>query len=44
LDAQHAAAIRELGFEVLVTDTIMRDVADRERLAERVLRWLLELP
>lgn len=44
VDARHAAEIRDLGFEVLVTDTIMRDVADRERLAEHVLRWYAELP
>ena len=39
LDSQYADPIRELGFEVLATDTIMQSVPDRRRLAETILRW-----
>jgi LPPG:FO 2-phospho-L-lactate transferase len=42
-DEQHAAAIRELGYDVLVTDTIMRGIPDRQRLADTVLAWCAEL-
>ncbi len=40
LDQDAADAVRGLGTEVLVTDTIMRDHADRERLAQMLVdRW-----
>ena len=39
LDAAAEDAIRTLGFDVLVTNTVMRTVADRQRLAEEILRW-----
>ncbi len=43
VDAALAPAIRDLGMQVLVTDTIMHDVADRKRLAEEMLKWSDEL-
>src|SRR5579862_9379440 len=42
-DAQHATRIEALGMRVLVTDTIMRDLAGRERLARETLRFAGEL-
>ena len=39
IDAHYEDAIRALGFEVLVTDTIMQTIPDRRRLAEAVLSW-----
>ncbi len=40
LDRDAADAVRLLGLEVLVTDTIMRQHADRERLAQTLVdRW-----
>ncbi len=39
LDAHHQDAIRDLGIDVLVTDTIMHTISDRRRLAETVLQW-----
>lgn len=38
-DADQRAAIEALGMRVLVTNTIMTDVADRQRLAEDVLAF-----
>lgn len=38
-DAAHERAIRALGMDVLVTDTIMHSLADRRRLAADVLQW-----
>jgi LPPG:FO 2-phospho-L-lactate transferase len=38
-DAEQQDAIAALGMRVLVTETIMRDVADRRRLAEAVLAF-----
>lgn len=38
-DAAQDEAIRALGMEVLVTDTVMRSTADRKRLAENVLAF-----
>ncbi|MBA3946446.1 MAG: 2-phospho-L-lactate transferase [Herpetosiphonaceae bacterium] len=43
VDAELAPAIRDLGMQVLVTDTIMHDVADRNRLAQEMLQWSDEL-
>ena len=40
LDADASGPIRGAGLEVLVTGTVMRDHADRERLATTILdRW-----
>lgn len=38
-DAKYADDIRELGMDVLVTNTLMRTIADREQLARAVLDW-----
>lgn len=46
IDAQDAALagrIQDLGINVLVTDTIMRDAADRRRLAAKVLAFAADL-
>lgn len=40
VDAEMAPAIRALGLEVLVTDTIMRTDTEKERLAAEVLRFV----
>jgi LPPG:FO 2-phospho-L-lactate transferase len=41
LDADLAQPVQATGLDVLVTDTVMRDHADRERLASTILdRWL----
>jgi LPPG:FO 2-phospho-L-lactate transferase len=42
-DAGLAEAVRALGMTPLVTDSIMRDKADRRRLAVEVLSWVREL-
>ena len=39
LDADQAEAIRALGMDVLVTNTIMRTIDDRRRLASVILDW-----
>jgi LPPG:FO 2-phospho-L-lactate transferase len=39
LDDEHAQAIRVLGMQTLVTDTLMSSSADRIRLADEVLRF-----
>lgn len=39
-DEAQAGAIRALGMDVLVTDTIMRTAADRERLAGEIIAWV----
>lgn len=41
-DAAQEPAIAALGMRVLVTDTVMRDDAGRERLAREVLRFMAE--
>ena len=41
-DAAQADAIMALGMRVLVTDTVMRDAGDRERLAREVLQFMAE--
>lgn len=38
-DSEQRAAIRALGMDVLVTDTVMQTTADRKRLAEEVLAF-----
>lgn len=38
-DAGDEAQIRELGLQVLVTETVMRTVDDRRRLAAEILAW-----
>ena len=38
-DAAQADAVRALGLEVLVTDTVMTDAASRQRLAQEVLHF-----
>jgi LPPG:FO 2-phospho-L-lactate transferase len=43
LDQEDEAAIRALDMEVLVVDTIMRSVADRQRLAQDILAWCATL-
>jgi LPPG:FO 2-phospho-L-lactate transferase len=43
LDSAETERIRALSLEVLVTDTIMTDTRDRERLAGEVLRFAAEL-
>lgn len=40
VDAQSSQAIRELGIEPLVTDTIMRSTNDRQRLARECCAWI----
>ena len=42
-DAGLAEAVQALGMTPLVTDSIMRDKADRRRLAVEVLSWVREL-
>jgi LPPG:FO 2-phospho-L-lactate transferase len=42
-DSAEAERIRALPLEVLVTDTIMRDAHDRDRLAGEVLRFAAQL-
>ena len=42
-DAGLVEAVRALGMTPLVTDSIMRDKADRRRLAVEVLSWVREL-
>jgi len=39
VDQEQAEQVAKLGMEVLVTDTIMTTVADRQRLAEEVLQF-----
>ncbi len=41
-DGAQADAIMALGMRVLVTDTVMRDAADREHLAREVLQFMAE--
>jgi LPPG:FO 2-phospho-L-lactate transferase len=38
-DATQATPIQELGLRVLVTDAVMRDEADRQRLATEVVSF-----
>ncbi len=40
VDAQHAAAVRQLGMRVWVTDTVMKSEAARERLAREMIQWV----
>jgi LPPG:FO 2-phospho-L-lactate transferase len=42
-DREHVAAIQALGFEVRVTDTIMRNTQDKARLAEEALDFARKL-
>jgi LPPG:FO 2-phospho-L-lactate transferase len=42
-DADQQATIEALGMRALVTDAIMRDDADRQRLAEEALAFVREL-
>lgn len=42
-DADHAAAIRDLGMQVLVTDTVMADKSGRKRLAADTLAFARHL-
>lgn len=44
VDAAHADAVRDLGMDVLVTDTVMVDAAAKSRLASEVLAFLSGLP
>jgi LPPG:FO 2-phospho-L-lactate transferase len=39
-DAAQADAVRDLGMEVLVTETVMVDAASKARLAAEVLEFL----
>jgi LPPG:FO 2-phospho-L-lactate transferase len=39
VDAQEEAEIRSLGLRTLITDTVMKDPADRQRLAEEILTF-----
>jgi LPPG:FO 2-phospho-L-lactate transferase len=39
LDADQADEIRDLGMDVLVTNTIMRSIEDRRQLATTILDW-----
>lgn len=39
VDEAQAPAIKDLGMRVWVTDTIMRDVTERERLAREICEW-----
>lgn len=43
LDAAHGDEIRALGIAVLVTDTVMKSEADRERLAREIINWVTRL-
>ena len=43
IDGEEEARISELGMRFLTTDAVMRDEADRERLAREVLRFCSEL-
>jgi LPPG:FO 2-phospho-L-lactate transferase len=43
VDAGAAPRIEALGMRTLVTDTVMRTMADRERLAREVLAFAAEL-
>ena len=42
-DREYADAIRALGFDVLVTNTVMQTIEDRQTLAEVVLEWCSDL-
>lgn len=42
-DAASADAIRALGMDVLVTNTVMQSIEDRRTLAEAVLQWCTDL-
>ena len=39
-DRGHAAALRDLGLQVLVTGTLMKTPDDKRRLAGEILSWL----
>jgi hypothetical protein len=39
VDEGHARSIKDLGMRVWVTDTIMRDEMERERLAREIVEW-----
>jgi LPPG:FO 2-phospho-L-lactate transferase len=39
-DRAHAAALRDMGLEVLVSDTIMKTAEDKKRLAGQILEWI----
>ena len=41
IDADQAGQIKALGMDVLVTDTVMRTEADRERLAGELVNWII---
>jgi hypothetical protein len=42
-DAVYASVLRELGWKVLVTVTIMRDAADKIHLANKILPFLSKI-
>jgi LPPG:FO 2-phospho-L-lactate transferase len=39
VDADQESGIRDLAMDVLVTDTVMRDESEREKLAREVVEW-----
>jgi LPPG:FO 2-phospho-L-lactate transferase len=41
VDEGHAPAIKDLGMRVWVTDTVMRNELDRERLAQEIVDWVM---
>ena len=43
-DQAQEPAIQTLGIKVRVTDTIMRTLSDRERLAREILNWVIRQP
>ncbi|HEX7593338.1 MAG TPA: 2-phospho-L-lactate transferase, partial [Anaerolineae bacterium] len=43
VDAAQRDQIRALGIAVLVTDTVMKSEADRERLAREIVDWVTRL-
>lgn len=43
VDEAQGDAIRALGFAVMVTDTVMKNTAEREKLAREIVNWGMEL-
>lgn len=43
-DQEQEPAIQALGMQVHVTDTIMRTLSDRERVAREILNWVIRQP
>lgn len=43
-DQEQEPAIQGLGMQVHVTDTIMRTLSDRERVAREILNWVIRQP